>query len=406
MKLELSKKSGNFELIIWTVYYLLMFTIGRYENLKQPIIWGGGILVFGLSAPFVYHNFKLIPKESLFLLALWFWSLTGGLVAINMDGYLHYLRMIAQMTLVIIFFGTVCRNTHLLDIFIGAMVIPPIFIFADMLINRQSSAIIMDLAMQTSADRAFGLANDPNTFGVMCCIGIWAALFLITKYKSKFFRLVLIPVSLFLIYGILLSASRSAFIVGTLEIVAWFVFCLPEKVAIKGLRLFIICLLIVGFLVSLKWVFDNTVLGARSTRAIEQAGEESRVQLILLGLELFSQSPIIGHGLAQFVELSPTHHYSHNDLIELLATTGFPGACLYYLIYLSCFSKLWKTLKYYKKTPQFYHLVMILILLGILLASGMFNVNFASMECSFWLAIILGQASYFNHATKLKQELS
>lgn len=397
MKLELSKKSGNFELIIWTVYYLLMFTIGRYENFQQIIVWGGAIMTFGLSFPFLFHNFKKIPKESLYFIALWFWSLTGGLVAINMDGYLHYLRMIAQMAMVIIFFGTICRKTVYTDIFVGSLIIPPLFIMGDMLFNKQTSSIVTDLAMQTTADRAFGLANDPNAFGVMCCVGIWAALMIIGKYSSKILRMVLISVIIFLIYSIILSASRSAFIICTFEIVGWMIFCIPEKINIKGFRFIIICLLFIVLMFSVQWVIDNTVLGVRSTRAIENFEDESRVKLIVFGLELFLQSPFIGHGLAQFVELSETRHYAHNDLIELLATTGFPGAILYYLPFVIIIYNLFIKLRQYKNTRSDFRIVMNIILLLIFFISGMFNANFASMEWAFLNAMLFGGSNALLH---------
>ncbi len=405
MKLDFSKNSGNFELVIWTIYYLLMFTIGRYELLKQPIIWVGGGLVFALTTPFIYRNFKKISREVLWLIALWFWSLTGGFVAINIDGYLHYVRMIAQMIMIIIFFGTVCRKTSYLNLFVGALIIPPLFIFGDMLVNSQAKQVIVDLEMQASTDRLSGLADDPNAFGIMCCVGIWAALKLITETKKlKALNVLLYGVIVVLIYAILLSASRSAFLVCIAEITAWLVFILPKKVPIHGLRLLIICLLVLLLLLGVEWVFENTFLGARSNRAIENTSEESRVQLIILGIELFLASPLIGHGLAQFVELSPTQHYSHNDLIELLATTGLPGAFFYYVFYFCIILVIIKILKSNCEKSLQQSVIMLTILLLMFLLSGMFSVNFTSMEWSFWVAMIIGSVKKYSQAIAIGEK--
>ncbi len=401
MKLNFSKNSGNFELVIWTIYYLLMFTIGRYPLFKQAVIWGGGGLAFALTTRFIYYNFKQIPKESILLLALWFWSLTGGLLAIDMHGYSEYLRLLGQLVLIVIFLGTIYKKSTDNTLFLLAIIIPPLFMLGDLLWGRSSPDVVAMALESATTERASGLANDPNFFGMFCCMGSWAALATMSHSKKRIFDIILIVYLGVMFYGILIAASRSAFLVYALIIAGWVILCLPQKVPLTGLRLVLLAAFIVLALFVTEWIFNNTFLGSRSTQAFENADEQNRVRLLLFGLELFLESPIIGHGLAQFVVLEPTGHYSHNDFIELLATTGLFGTILYLAVFISIFIKLYRAAKYFKKSEIHNEIMLYLIALVFLLASGTFNVNFASMDRAFFMAILIGMAGKFD---KLRQE--
>ena len=401
MKLNFSKDSGNFELIVWAIYYLLMFTVGRYSFFKQAVIWGGGGLAFALTTRFIYYNFKQIPKESILLLALWFWSLTGGLLAIDMHGYSEYLRLLGQLVLIVIYLGTIYQKSNDNLLFLLVIIVPPLFMLGDLLWN-ESSANALALALENATtERASGLANDPNFFGMFCCMGSWAALAIMSHSKKRIYDIILIIYLAIMFYGILIAASRSAFLVYALIIAGWVILCLPQKVPITGLRLILVAAFIVLALFATEWIFNNTFLGSRSTQAFESGDEQNRVRLLIFGLELFLESPIIGHGLAQFVVLEPTGHYSHNDFIELLATTGLFGTILYLAVFISVFIKLFRAAKYFKNSSLHNEVMLYFLALIFLLASGTFNVNFASMDRAFFIAILIGMAGKFD---KLRKE--
>lgn len=59
----------------------------------------------------------------------------------------------------------------------------------------------------------------------------------------------------------------------------------------------------------------------------------TRVQLVIESFDLWSQSPILGHGVGSYERLTATHvQYPHNIFLELLVETGFIGFGIFVLI--------------------------------------------------------------------------
>ena len=57
-----------------------------------------------------------------------------------------------------------------------------------------------------------------------------------------------------------------------------------------------------------------------------------REKMVSVGLQLWAQQPIIGHGAGQFSSLSGFRAYAHNNYVELLANDGIIGLVLYYIL--------------------------------------------------------------------------
>jgi len=75
--------------------------------------------------------------------------------------------------------------------------------------------------------------------------------------------------------------------------------------------------------------FDNNMVGV-SDRFGSTGG---RIFLIKVGFLTFQDSPIFGHGIANFFLLNELHVYAHNNYIELLVDLGIVGTILFYSIY-------------------------------------------------------------------------
>ncbi len=73
-------------------------------------------------------------------------------------------------------------------------------------------------------------------------------------------------------------------------------------------------------------------------------------------MKFFSNHPIIGTGLNTFIVQDSTHHYSHNNYIEILVGLGIIGFFIYYAIHFRIFSKLLKL-----KTPTAKRIRLILL---------------------------------------------
>ena len=79
---------------------------------------------------------------------------------------------------------------------------------------------------------------------------------------------------------------------------------------------------------------ENTAFGARMSQEALVRGKDSRLELITEGFHMFKKNPLFGVGLGSFTSYSSTGAMSHNDYIEVLASTGIIGFLLYFPIYL------------------------------------------------------------------------
>jgi O-antigen ligase len=81
-----------------------------------------------------------------------------------------------------------------------------------------------------------------------------------------------------------------------------------------------------GHLLSESLAMERMQRGLSGT----EASFEGRVGYVQTGLELFAESPIVGHGMGQFASLSGFGIYSHNNYIELLVSGGLLAICIFY----------------------------------------------------------------------------
>lgn len=84
-------------------------------------------------------------------------------------------------------------------------------------------------------------------------------------------------------------------------------------------------------------------MGARIEEAVnilggDKSGDNSRVFLLLWGIDWFLEKPLLGHGINCFRVLSDQtlmfagkNFYAHNNYIELLVGVGIIGFIIYYL---------------------------------------------------------------------------
>ncbi|HXS60281.1 MAG TPA: O-antigen ligase family protein, partial [Candidatus Sulfopaludibacter sp.] len=185
-------------------------------------------------------------------------------------------------------------------------------------------------------DRVSGLSSNENDQGRLLFFGIIVALLLLLYSRNKILKIVYwVSIVLFFI-GIFRTGSRSSLIASLLFFIV-FIFLNARK---KNYGILIMSI-IVGFLLyqyGYDYFLSNTSMGHRLELAVDKRGDEPRIMLLKEGLTFFLHNPVLGLGLGSYVYYSSTHHYSHNDFIEVLASMGIPA----FLLYISIFWDYWK----------------------------------------------------------------
>lgn len=231
---------------------------------------------------------------------------------------------------------------------------------------------------------------------IMAVITVICFFFSNVMKRKVYYYIMILPVLMLLATG-----SRRALISLILGIVILSILEGNGIKKIKNLMLASIVIIIirelldVAFFSSMNQRLSTLIQGLVGNTGFS-ASDESRFSMIKLGLDMFFEKPLLGHGAGAFKETSGFGKYSHNNYIELLVNFGMVGFCLYYYVIIS---KLKTALRgiYFGKTIE----KLFLTLLIVRLFSDFGNVSYYD---KFSLAI-LGIIMYYYNITgkRIKQ---
>lgn len=192
--------------------------------------------------------------------------------------------------------------------------------------------------------RATSLTSNANSLGMICMWGGTGLALLWGLVRRPAARMALAALVLPLLAGIVLSASRKAFLLVLLFGMAWLWFCYRSLV-LRNLRVFVgVSIVGLAGLFFAKVALQDTMLGYRlglaaSTEKMDSSSE-ARLQMYADGLQIFLLKPITGVGLGQFAAYSESGLYAHSQYMEIVCNTGGIGALLYFPIYLLAWRRL------------------------------------------------------------------
>lgn len=235
------------------------------------------------------------------------------------------------------------------------------------------------------------LGMNPNSIGMMCSTGCGFCLYFFVSSKVKLKRIIFLVMYVVLAGISLLSGSRKA--IGIILAITVLFFSMIQKRGMtqnKILRRVAVYTLIA---LSVYWLIDFVmtderlyyILGRRLESilngGVKDVSITERNFFIDQAIYLFSMHPIIGYGsnnFAQYMyEISYSHQvYSHNNFVELLATLGIVGFIAYYWLPARVLYVLYKK---YRENNQDTLVVLMLIILGVSIVFGWWNVNYMSV---------------------------
>lgn len=193
-----------------------------------------------------------------------------------------------------------------------------------------------------------------NTIGISCAISMIIYIYY-ALYKGNRSLIKLLMVSLSIIV-LTVSASRTALIGFVCGSFCLFLFRFASKSVIKtALKWSVICAVFIGLLSilltlevfdSLNQRMEGLIALIAGTGTIDHSAW-LRQQFMKIGIEQFLETPLFGIGIdnARFLLMQHFGYttYLHNNYVELLASGGLTGTCLFYSIYVYIFKKLKKS---------------------------------------------------------------
>jgi len=187
-----------------------------------------------------------------------------------------------------------------------------------------------------------------NSVGLYLGFSILISMYFFEKYQNIKY---LIPTVLF-IPIIFFSGSKKSFFL-LVFIIIFYSFFKKRRVTkkVKNTMLAFFLVSIVLYLASsIPWAYDilwSRVLDLYNSIVSDKPGQDYiRFFMVELGIEIFKEKPIIGHGLGNYrIFLDNAigfRTYSHNNYIELLTGVGILGFVSYYIIYMHIIKRLIK----------------------------------------------------------------
>jgi len=202
--------------------------------------------------------------------------------------------------------------------------------------------------------RLGGKIGNSNSIGISLSFAVCFALLMLANFKvgmnKRIFYLGSILINL---PGLLLSGSKKALFVLIFGVVFVFLTSNTDKkiiaartrgIFISGGLLFLIYWLLNN--VAAFWYLNQRVNEMFATLAGEQASitDLTRINMIRLSLNEFSDAPLFGNGVAHSYVIFGT--YSHNNYVEILMNTGIVGFMIFYASYLIAINKVLGVLKH------------------------------------------------------------
>lgn len=374
--------------------YLIFFLIFSGFSELSPLARFHPILALGLIG--VLHVLYLwIVKEKKYRLGSTHFALFGFMLMILVSGFearnasLFYersywlLRSIAVYVFAQAIFYNIKRVENAMNTIIVALMLNILYVFYFLLTSPYGFSILNLGGIW----RAGGAYFDPNIWATMLLLGFMFSLYMFNKNKEVnrklfyFFSIGLIG------SGIILSFSRSGFLVFSFLIIL----LILEKWKVKGIAASLIILLtLVTLIYTLPYfVRYKTILNAIIRGEFLDLSMRERINLLKLSLQLFKKHPITGIGIGNFLEyssaLSSRAKLVHSMYLEILCETGILGAIFFVFIILNNAYRLYKLR--HKNTIYYY---LWYALLGIMLMGLTLSIEFHTF---LWAVIGLSEAS-------------
>lgn len=198
---------------------------------------------------------------------------------------------------------------------------------------------------------------NPNSLGLRLAFATLVSTYFMVKTSSR--KYIFFIGSLLLASTAMLTGSRKVFLVLVGGHLLFLLFYGSfKKSYIKKIPFIISIGIIMSIIIfSFEPIYD--VFGSRIESTFSafmgddlttsESDTQLRTLMIIEGLNLFQNSPLIGYGIGNYGEVSGFGTYSHNNYIEMLTGVGLIGFVIYYSFYCYLLFKLTRGILYGNK---------------------------------------------------------
>lgn len=388
--------------ILWGLWYFAIFTFGGEESI-QTIIWAGALIVGATTLPTFLKEFRWsqLPAEVQLLGIFWLWSFTGLLLAADLETFARYSRLVFQFLLILLLLSFIVANSGAIKPLLAAF----LAVGAGLTLY---SAAGLDTGISLESTKDLQRIDDANAVGFRAVMGIIGGLALFPETRSRMLRGVLVVAMGFSLYGLVLSASRGAFVLLFVFITLW-LWIIGSSI-VRSKLAYVAILIIVGVVCYYFYeiVIAETNLGRRILKAevLEDHSTQFRIELMLMAWDIFLDYPLFGAGLGQYGYASGTGYYAHVEISEILGTTGLIGLLIYYSMYFVTWQRLNRLSRKFQD-PMVRDRVNFarVSLLVMIIAGILFRPNFLSQDTMFLYAYIVGVSLWANRVRKVIQPM-
>ena len=357
MKISLNRMDKN---ISYLLIFLMITSIYAINDQKT--------LLYLIRSIFIVYMFSRLffVRHQLTIYSVWavsFLFITGASIlwAFNQSDAIHYFVWLLQVTLVTIPLSIFIDDEEKLEFAIKCFVVGGVLLIARLII--ETPATVWGIRRLGAA-----IGYNANDLGMKLAFAALCTSYLLKKNRKK---KLLLTVAFVLITAItMLTGSRKAFVLLVLGVVLYNILIdRSYKKYLIGIPSAIILSVAFYYLVTNVPALYN-VLGSRLEDLLGTLQGTSdnmstlvRMDMTSVGLNLFSQKALFGHGIGNFAIKSGFNTYSHNNYIELLTGIGIVGFITYYSFYLYLLFKLFRELIKGNTQHAFPFTIVVLILI-------------------------------------------
>lgn len=301
-------------------------------------------------------GFKLLKKTNRMYVLLYgsFVSLCfiSSFWAVSIEAVIKVMPSIVQIFVICTLMYGYCNNIDNIIKIIHMITLSSVVLIINLLLSTTphewmyiwyySSGSIVDVS--SSAGRlGASVSMHPNEFASVIVICSLCSVFLYQKTKSKKYLFLSVVPAFFL----MLSKSRGSILEMIIGLFSMYVFNSKKKLQLiyKFLMITVISTVIVFLLYNNKFFYS--LIGYRmeglfslfSNSMEADASTTTRLEFILIGLELFLKNPLLGIGMNNYSIVSFSEYatwakvYSHCNYVEILSNLGIIGFFLYYFLF-------------------------------------------------------------------------
>ena len=383
----------NINSLVWGIvifiYTFLLVYVGRFEEFTSYVTKGITPILLLITIGCFRNPIGKFPKEYFTYIALFVWAGLSIIKVNNFSYYYRFMQLFLGITMLLTIVFTLLPRHNIFYYFHIAFILGTSLLLVDAFINYDLQQIILQEAQGVRLEGQTGAAN---TIGAILLLGSLSLVFVYDFAKSLIIKLLSILLLIAFVAGIVATASRSSTLCVTLAVSLYII----GKLILKKQYLIIV---VTGFLlisllsIGYDFILENTFMGYRIQR-LEKGKDGSainRKELIFDGFEMIKKNPFIGVGLGNFTNNSRSGNFAHNDIIELTATTGSIGLCIYLLLFIQVLIRLRNLIRINLSKSDRTKLMTIQISIFIYLISGLFKPLFIDLIFIFYFGVLIAE---------------